>query len=70
MLKELRESKGIPASFVAEKLGISRETLRSMEAGEVSPRLDWIPILSFLYGVTVEEIVKKYFKEKEEQRND
>ena len=73
MLKELRISKGISASFVAKKLGISRDTVRNMETGRTSPKLDWIPTLSFLYGISIEELINGYLKEKkekEEREND
>ncbi|NGT67491.1 helix-turn-helix transcriptional regulator [Clostridium perfringens] len=70
MLKELRLDKGIPLSFVACKLGVDRATLRNVENGKGSLRVEWIPILSELYGVSNNFIFKGYLKEREVLIND
>lgn len=70
MLKELRKNKGISMSFVAKKLGINRDTLRKLETGETMLRADWIPILSEIYGIKNEYILKGYLKEKEVNKSD
>ena len=68
MLKELRISKGIPFSFVAEKLNIDRGTVRKLENGETELKVDWVPTLSYLYGIEKEELIKRYLEEKEEEK--
>lgn len=70
MLKELRLNKGISLSFVASKLRVDRATLRNVENGRGSLRADWIPILSSLYGVSNNFILKEYLKDKENLVND
>ena len=49
MLKNLRLEKGISLSFVANKLGIDRATLRKIVNRKGSLKAEWIPILSKLY---------------------
>ncbi len=58
MLRTLRESKGISISFVAETLGINRDTVKRLESGITEMRVDWLPKLSYLYGITKEELMK------------
>lgn len=64
MLMALRESKGISISFVAETLGISRDTVKRLENGITEMRVDWLPKLSYLYGVTKEELMEGYLNER------
>ena len=68
MLKELRKSKGIPITFVAKKLNIDKGTMRKLENGKTELRVDWVPVLSYLYGVEEEELIKRYLEEKEEEK--
>lgn len=62
-MKELRKNKGITATFVAKQLGISRDRLNRIENGAVSLPTEFIPILSNLYGVTSDEIIRRRVKE-------
>ncbi len=64
MLRTLRESKGISISFVAETLGINRDTVKRLESGITEMRVDWLPKLSYLYGITKEELMKEYLNER------
>lgn len=64
MLRTLRESKGISISFVAETLGINRDTVKRLENGITEMRVDWLPKLSYLYGITKEELMKEYLNER------
>lgn len=66
MLKDLRLEKGISLSFVANKLGIDRSTLRKIENQKKGLKVEWIPILSKLYGVSDNFLFKQYLKEREE----
>lgn len=70
MLKRLREKKGITISFVARKLKIDRATVRKLEEGTVNLKVDWIPILSYIYGVSNQYIFEEYLKEKGVINND
>lgn len=62
-MKQLRESKGIKANFVASKLGISRDRLARIEKGSVTLPTEFIPILAELYGVSNDEIIKRRVEE-------
>ncbi|MDU7069188.1 MAG: helix-turn-helix transcriptional regulator [Clostridium perfringens] len=70
MLKKLRIEKGISLSFVASKLGVDRATIRSVENKKGSLRVEWVPILSKLYGVSNSFIIKEYLKERDGLTND
>lgn len=70
MLRKIRKERGISLSFVANKLGIDRSTLRNIENGESSLKVEWIPILSALYGVSDEFIFMGYLKERRGDLND
>lgn len=70
MLKKLRLKKGISLSFVANKLGIDRATLRKIENQKGSLKVEWIPILSKLYGVSNNFLFKEYLKERKAIIND
>jgi len=63
MLRLLRESKGIPASFVAKKLGTTRERLKRIEDGDVTLPTEFIPVLCDLYGISCEELVNRRVEE-------
>ncbi|MEG0133815.1 MAG: helix-turn-helix transcriptional regulator [Clostridium sp.] len=62
-MKELRKNKGITASFVAEKLSISRDRLARIESGQVMLPTEFVPLLAKLYGVTNDEIIERRIKE-------
>lgn len=57
MLKELRKSKGITITFVANKLDISRDRLRRIEENKAMLPVEFIPYLSELYGVKPTKIM-------------
>lgn len=63
MLKTLRTRKGITLSFVAEKLNISRDRLRRIENGKSSLPVEFVPVLSNLYGVDTKEILERRVEE-------
>ncbi|ADL53261.1 helix-turn-helix domain-containing protein [Clostridium cellulovorans] len=63
MLRQLRESKGIPVTFVAKKLGIARDRLRRIEDGEVMLPAEFVPILCDLYGISQTELIERRVKE-------
>lgn len=56
MLSELRKRKGITQEFLAENLGITADTLRKIEKGETSFKLNLLPRLVEIFGE--DEVVK------------
>ena len=61
-LKKIRENKGITACKVYNALGIDSATFKSFEDGKASMRVEWLPTLSYLYGLKQAEIIKIYTK--------
>lgn len=68
MLKNLRISKGITSTFVANTLNISRDRLRRIEENQVMLPVEFIPNLSKLYGVTCKQIMDWRVVEWEKQK--
>lgn len=64
MLKNIRENKGIPISFIARKTGLSRDTIRKIENGKTSIKLEWIPGIEKYYGVNRKDLINNYLKER------
>lgn len=64
MLKELREKNGLSKTFVAKKLDIHRDTVRSFEEGETELRVSWLVTLSELYHISEEKLLKEYLSER------
>lgn len=63
MLKELRKSKGITATFVANKLNISRDRLERIESGQVPLPTEFLPVLSELYNISCSELIERRVEE-------
>lgn len=63
MLEELRKKNGLSRTFVADKLGIHRDTVKSLEEGETELRVSWLLILSKLYHVKESILLKDYSNE-------
>lgn len=57
-LQLLRKQKGYSQEQLADKLGITRQTISKWENGQAVPELSGLISLSNLYGVTVDRIVK------------
>jgi putative transcriptional regulator len=55
-LRALRESKGMTQADLAAALGVSRQTIISIEQGRYAPSLDLALRLARLFGRTVEEL--------------
>lgn len=58
MLEQLRTSKGITCTFVANQLNISRDRLRRIEKEEVPLPAEFIPFLSDLYNVSYKKLIE------------
>lgn len=56
-LKELRTKNHLSQEKLAEKLGISRQSVSKWEQGYASPDTDNVLKLSKLYGVSVDSIL-------------
>lgn len=65
-LKKARENVGLSQTEVAEKLNISRQAISKWENGWTSPDIDNLVILSDLYDVSLDELIKNDEKKKDE----
>ncbi|WP_061996479.1 helix-turn-helix transcriptional regulator [Clostridium sp. ATCC 25772] len=57
-LQLLRKKSGLSQEELAEKLGISRQAISKWESGQSIPDLNKLIILSELYNVTIDSLVK------------
>ena len=57
-LQLLRKQNGYSQEQLADKLGIARQTLSKWENGQAIPELNGLILLSDLYGVTIDRMVK------------
>ena len=55
-VKELRQAKGLSQGQLAEAVGVSRQTINSIETGKYSPSLLLAVTLSRYFDRTVEEV--------------
>lgn len=55
-LKALRSLKGLNQSETGRLVGVSRQTISSIEGGEYNPSISLVLKLSALFEVSVEEI--------------
>lgn len=58
-LQLLRKRNGYSQEQVADKLGIARQTISKWETGQAVPELKGLILLSDLYGVTIDRIVRE-----------
>lgn len=56
-LQQLRKMNGYSQEVLAEKLGISRQSVSKWERAESAPEIDNLIALSKIYGMTVDEIL-------------
>ncbi len=56
-LQQLRKENGYSQEVLAEKLGLSRQSVSKWERGESSPEIDNLIALSKIYGLTVDELL-------------
>ncbi|MFA9555780.1 helix-turn-helix transcriptional regulator [Evansella sp. AB-rgal1] len=55
-MKQLRQEKGISQEQIAVKLGVSRQTIISIEKGRYNPSLPLAMQIARLFGTIVEEV--------------
>lgn len=58
-LQFLRKQNGYSQEQLADKIGIARQTISKWENGQAVPELNGLILLSELYGVTIDRIVKE-----------
>lgn len=56
-LVELRKANGLSQEALAEKLGLSRQSISKWERGESSPDTDNLVSLAQVYGMTLDELL-------------
>lgn len=56
-LQQLRKKNGYSQEVLAEKLGISRQSISKWERAESSPEIDNLLALSKIYGITIDELL-------------
>lgn len=54
----LRRKQGLSQEQLAEKLGVSRQSVSKWEGGQTTPDLDKLIALSDCFGVTLDELVR------------
>ncbi|WP_342718969.1 helix-turn-helix transcriptional regulator [Bacillus paramycoides] len=57
-LKKLRESKGFSQEDVAKKIGITRQAVHKWENDKSCPDIENLILLSEMYNVTLDELIK------------
>ena len=62
-----RKKSGLSQEVVAEKLGVSRQTIPKWETGETLPDIRQSKGLAMLYHVTLDELVEYDFDERQAQ---
>ncbi|MEG0090427.1 MAG: helix-turn-helix transcriptional regulator, partial [Oscillospiraceae bacterium] len=53
-----RKAKGLSQEMVAEKLGVSRQTISKWETDETLPDIRQSKSLSVLYGLSLDELIE------------
>ena len=56
VVKELRSSRGLSQTTLATSVGVSRQTINSIESGRYLPSLPLAIALARFFGTTVEEV--------------
>ena len=56
-LFQARQKRGLSQEEVAEKLGVSRQTISKWETGETLPDIRQSKRLALLYGVSLDELI-------------
>ena len=74
-LQKLRSEKNLSQEQLADKIGVSRQTISAWESGKASPELDKITAISKLFSVSIDELVGEIkteasnFDKKEYEKN-
>ncbi len=60
-LQKIRKENNLSQEALAEKLGISRQTVSEWECGDITPDLNNLIALSEIYGISVDELIGNDF---------
>ena len=55
-IEEIRKSKGIRQEDFAKALGVSRQTISSLETGRYNPSLQLAYKIAIFFGLTIEDV--------------
>ena len=55
-IEEIRKSKGIRQEDFAKQLGVSRQTISSLETGRYNPSIFLAHKIAAYFGMTIEEV--------------
>ena len=55
-IEEIRKSKGIRQEDFAKALGVSRQTISSLETGRYNPSLQLAHKIAVFFGLSIEEV--------------
>ena len=55
-IEEIRNGKGIRQEELARRLGVSRQTISSLENGRYNPSITLAHSIAQLFGMTIEEV--------------
>ena len=55
----LRKQHNLSQEQVAEKLGVARQTISKWELGETTPEMDKLILVSEIYNITLDELMKE-----------
>lgn len=69
-LLEYRTNAKMSQDTLAEKIGVTRQTISKWETDQSTPEFNKILPLCELYGITTDELIKGERREKEESEND
>lgn len=69
-IQYLRKTKGFSQEQLTDKVGISRQDVSKWESGQSSPDLEKIIIMSELFEVTTDYILKVFLSWQQEQPSD
>ena len=55
-IEEIRKARGMNQEELAKALGVSRQTISSLETGRYTPSIEMAYKLSKYFGMTIEEV--------------
>ncbi len=67
-IEEIRKSRGIRQEELAQQLGVSRQTISSLETGRYNPSIFLAYKVAKLFGMTIEEVFVFEDAEQEESK--
>ncbi len=62
-IAQLRKEKGLTQRELAEHLNVTDKTVSHWERGESSPDISALPILAYVFGITVDELLRSEIKQ-------